>query len=37
MPHNLLLIITERDGLQIASSLLVSTGQTLYGRYWGAI
>ncbi|AMO99526.1 acetyltransferase domain protein [Collimonas arenae] len=37
MPHNLLLIIAERDGQPIASSLLVYTGQTLYGRYWGAI
>lgn len=37
MPHNLLLIIAERDGLPITSSLLVYTGQTLYGRYRGAI
>ncbi|WP_395826140.1 GNAT family N-acetyltransferase [Collimonas sp.] len=37
MPHNLLLIIAERDGKPIAASLLVYTGQTLYGRYWGAI
>lgn len=37
MPHNILLIVAERDGRPIASSLLIHTGQTLYGRYWGAL
>jgi len=41
MPENLLLVIAEREGRQIASSLLVyqrePNGGTLYGRYWGAI
>ncbi|HWU97395.1 MAG TPA: GNAT family N-acetyltransferase [Oxalicibacterium sp.] len=37
MPDNLLLIVAERDGLPIASSLVVHDGQTLYGRYWGAL
>ena len=41
MPENLLLVIAEIEGRQIASSLLVyqrePNGGTLYGRYWGAI
>ncbi len=37
MPQNILLIVAERDGQPIASSLLIHTDQTLYGRYWGAI
>ncbi|WP_017773204.1 GNAT family N-acetyltransferase [Paraburkholderia kururiensis] len=49
MPENLLLVIAERDGKPIASSLVVyqrgETDQrgaagpsgTLYGRYWGAL
>ncbi|HEV2610638.1 MAG TPA: GNAT family N-acetyltransferase [Noviherbaspirillum sp.] len=37
MPENLLLIVAERNGKPIASSLLVHTAQTLYGRYWGAL
>jgi predicted N-acyltransferase len=37
MPDNLLLVIAERDGKPIASSLVVHDGQTLYGRYWGAL
>ena len=41
MPDNLLLIIAERDGRPIASSLVVyqrePDGGTLYGRYWGAL
>jgi predicted N-acyltransferase len=42
MPENLLLIIAEREGRPIASSLVVyqrdaRTGGTLYGRYWGAL
>ncbi|PLZ00261.1 GNAT family N-acetyltransferase [Burkholderia sp. WAC0059] len=43
MPENLLLVIAERGGKPIASSLVVyqrgehGTGGTLYGRYWGAL
>ena len=37
MSGNLLLIIAERDGRAIASSLVVHDERTLYGRYWGAI
>jgi predicted N-acyltransferase len=37
MPDNLLLVIAERDGQPIASSLVVHDATTLYGRYWGAL
>jgi predicted N-acyltransferase len=37
MPDNLLLVIAERNGKPIASSLLVHTKDTLFGRYWGAL
>jgi len=43
MPENLLLVIAEREGKPIASSLVVwqrgenGLGGTLYGRYWGAL
>ena len=43
MPENLLLVIAERAGKPIASSLVVyqrgenGQGGTLYGRYWGAL
>jgi hypothetical protein len=37
MPDNMLLIVAERDGVPIASSLVIHDGQTLYGRYWGAL
>jgi predicted N-acyltransferase len=41
MPENLLLVLAERDGAPVASSLLVyqraPDGGTLYGRYWGAL
>jgi predicted N-acyltransferase len=37
MPENILLVIAERDGNPIASSLLIHDQQALYGRYWGAI
>lgn len=37
MPENLLLIIAERDGRPIASSLVFHTASTLYGRYWGGL
>lgn len=37
MPENILLVVAERDGQPIASSLLIHDSHTLYGRYWGAI
>jgi len=37
MPENILLVIAEREGRPIASSLVVHTKDTLYGRYWGEI
>ncbi|MGZ5817901.1 MAG: GNAT family N-acetyltransferase [Burkholderiaceae bacterium] len=37
MPDNILLIIAERDGHPIASSLVIHNKTTLYGRYWGAL
>jgi predicted N-acyltransferase len=37
MPHNILLIVAERAGVPIASSLLIHSADTLYGRYWGAL
>jgi uncharacterized protein len=37
MPRNILLIIAERAGKPIASSLVFHTADTLYGRYWGAL
>jgi predicted N-acyltransferase len=37
MPQHLLLVVAERAGRPIASSLLVYDEQTLYGRYWGAL
>lgn len=37
IPGNILLVIAERQGTPIASSLLIHTETVLYGRYWGAI
>jgi uncharacterized protein len=37
LPENLVLVLAERNGQAIASSLLVRDRSTLYGRYWGAI
>lgn len=37
MPEQLLLVIAEREGRPIASSLLVHDANALYGRYWGCI
>jgi predicted N-acyltransferase len=37
MPQNVLLVIAERDGKPIASSLVIHTEDTLFGRYWGAL
>lgn len=37
LPEHLVLVLAEREGKPIASSLLVRDSTTLYGRYWGAI
>lgn len=37
MPDNLLLVVAEREGKPIASSMLVHDQRALYGRYWGCI
>ena len=37
MPENILLVIAEREGNPIASSLLIHDQNALYGRYWGAL
>ncbi len=37
MPENILLIIAERDGQPIASSMVIHSADTLFGRYWGAL
>jgi predicted N-acyltransferase len=37
MPEHLLLVIGERDGRPIATALDVFDGETLWGRYWGAL
>lgn len=36
MPDNILLIVAEQDGEDIAASLNIFDNETLYGRYWGA-
>ena len=37
MPRQLVLILAERAGRTIAGALCLRGGDTLYGRYWGAI
>ena len=37
MPENLMLILALRDGTPIAGALHIKGGDTLYGRYWGAV
>ena len=37
MSHNILLVIAEREGKPIASSLVIHSADTLFGRYWGAL
>lgn len=37
MPQHTLLVIAERGGRPIASSLSIHTDKTLFGRYWGAV
>ena len=36
MPDNIMMVLAERDGRQIAASLNLVSKTTLYGRYWGA-
>lgn len=35
MPDNILLIVAQQDGEDIAASLNIFDNETLYGRYWG--
>jgi len=37
MPHNILLVIAEREGKAIAASLVIHDRTTLFGRYWGEL
>lgn len=37
MPGNIHLILAEKNGKAVASSLLIYSGHTVYGRYWGAL
>ena len=37
MPDNILLVVAERGGQAVASSLVIHSADTLYGRYWGAL
>jgi predicted N-acyltransferase len=37
MPQHILLVVAEQHGKPIASSLLIHTKHTLYGRYWGSL
>ncbi|WP_414718781.1 GNAT family N-acetyltransferase [Undibacterium sp.] len=37
MPEHIHLIFAQRNGVAIASSLLIYSRQTVYGRYWGAL
>ena len=37
LPQALVLVLAERDGVPVASSLLMRDETTLYGRYWGAV
>ncbi|MGZ9042931.1 MAG: GNAT family N-acetyltransferase [Telluria sp.] len=37
MPENILLIVAERDGSPVASSMVIHNEDTLFGRYWGEL
>lgn len=37
LPKNILLIVAEKEGRQIASTLSFYNKETFYGRYWGAL
>ena len=37
MPENILLVIAEREGKPVASSMVIHSADTLFGRYWGEL
>jgi predicted N-acyltransferase len=37
MPRQLVLFLADRDGMPVAGALCLRGGDTLYGRYWGAV
>src|SRR5690606_22562759 len=37
MPRSLVLVLAEIDGEPLAGALCLRSGDTLYGRYWGAV
>jgi len=37
MPENILLVVAERGGQPVASSLVIYNQDALFGRYWGAL
>jgi hypothetical protein len=37
LPANIMMVLAERGGTAIAASLFLADGETLYGRYWGAV
>jgi uncharacterized protein len=37
LPGNTVMVMAERDGQPVASSLLLQDSTALYGRYWGAV
>jgi uncharacterized protein len=37
LPHNVAMVLAEREGRPIAAALFLVDGTTLYGRYWGAL
>ena len=37
MPDNILLVIAERNGEPVASSMVIHNQDTLFGRYWGEL
>ena len=37
LPEHVVMVLAEREGRPIASSLLLRDAQSLYGRYWGAV
>ncbi len=37
MPHNLVMLVAERNGEAVAAALFFRDSQTLYGRYWGCL
>src|SRR5690606_19108823 len=37
LPQQVLLLVAEQEGRDIASALYLRDGDTLYGRYWGCL